>query len=178
MDIKEFFDQSCGKWFSQRTNQHLTYAQTEWGKSDVWIDIVPGDDPRVLETCDAHGRNAAEVLFGVTVKWEGFVGKEPNKLSGMTTLVLIPEGNDNQGIVLRQTTKPESVLAVASYNLDEDDVLTLATQYGDDHENIQTQERIWFVSPNLRLRSSLLKRPNQVDTTTFYSEIRAGGVKK
>lgn len=174
MDIKGFFEQSCGKWFSQRTNQHLTYAQTEWGKSDVWIDMITADDPSVIQTCEKHDVNPANALFGVTVKWEGFMGKEPNKLSGQTILVPVAEASESEGKLLRQTTLPKPLLAIAQYTLDSEDVLTLVTEQNEMH----VRERIWFASPNLRLRSSLLKRPNDVDTTTFYSEIRAGGAKK
>ena len=174
MDIKGFFEQSCGKWFSQRTNQHLTYAQTEWGKSDVWIDMLTTDNPLVVQTCEKHKVNPTAALFGVTVKWEGFMGKEPNKLSGQTILVPVAGDSEAQGKLLRQTTQPKLLLAIAQYTLDTDDVLTLTTE----QDNVCVRERIWFASPNLRLRSSLLKRPNEVDTTTFYSEIRAGGAKK
>ena len=151
MDIKDFFDQSCGKWFSQRTNQHLTYARSEWGKSDVWIDLLSKDDPTVRQVCEIHHRDVTTALFGITVKWEGFVGKDPNKTSGMTVLVHIPEEAESRGILLRQTTLPQSVVAIAHYKFDEDDVLTLVSE----HNDMQTQERIWFVSPNLRLRTHL-----------------------
>lgn len=174
MDIKAFFEQSCGKWFSQRTNQHLTYAQSEWGKSDVWMDLLVADEPSVVQTCEKHSVSSSSALFGVSVRWEGFMGKNPNKLTGLTTLVVLPGTSASAGKILRQTTQPQAVLAIADYRLDDDDVLTLTTEQGDLH----TQERIWFASPNLRLRTSLLKRPNTVDTTTFYSEIRAGGAKK
>ena len=171
MDIKGFFEQSCGKWFSQRTNQHLTYAQTEWGKSDVWISMLAADDVSVTQVCEQHGVNATEALFGIAVRWEGFMGKDPNKLSGQTVLVPVAEESEAKGKLLRHTTLPQSLLAIAQYTLDAEDVLTLITAQSDVH----VRERIWFARPNLRLRSSLLKRPNDVDTTTFYPEIRAGG---
>lgn len=174
MDIREFFEQSCGKWFSQRTNQHLTYAQSEWGKSDVWIDWLPKDDQAVQQTCATHQMDPATALFGVTVKWEGIVHKNPNKVTGMTVLVPMAGEDDQTGVLLRQTFQPQPVVAIAHYNLGPDDALTLIT----DHENMHIKERIWFVTPNLRLRSSLLQRPNQVDTTTFCSEIRAAPPKE
>lgn len=173
MDIKEFFEQSCGKWFSQRTNQHLTYAQSEWGKSDVWIDLLPRDDQAVQQACEAHRLDPATALFGVTVKWEGIIDKNPNKTTGMTVLVPIADGAHNSGVLLRQTLQPKPVMAIAHYVLGADDVLTLTT----DQDGLHITERIWFVTPNLRLRTSLLQRPNQLDTTTFCSEIRAGGAK-
>ncbi|MGK7889877.1 MAG: phycobiliprotein lyase [Leptolyngbyaceae cyanobacterium] len=174
MDIREFFEQSCGKWFSQRTNQHLNYVQSEWGKSDVWIDLLPQDDPKVQQACAAHQMDPTTALFGVTVKWEGFVHKNPNKVTGTTMLVPMAGEAPNSGVLLRQTTQPQPVVAIAHYSLGPDDALTLTT----DHEEMHIQERIWFVTPNLRLRASLLQRPNQVDTTTFCSEIRSVPPKK
>jgi hypothetical protein len=80
----------------------------------------------------------------------------------------------NAGVLLRQTVRPQPVMAIAHYHLGADDVLTLTTDYEDMH----ITERIWFVIPTLRLRTSLLQRPNQVDTTTFCSEIRAAPPKE
>jgi len=45
MDVKEFFQLSAGKWFSQRTSHHLAFKQSESGKSDLKIDMLPADDP-------------------------------------------------------------------------------------------------------------------------------------
>ncbi|MEL6224148.1 MAG: phycobiliprotein lyase [Cyanobacteria bacterium J06626_14] len=168
MDIKEFFEKSCGKWFSQRTSQHLTYSQSEWGKSDIYIDMLATDDDSVIRACDEHGVSPNEALCAVQVKWEGFVGAEPSKQTGMTVLVLIPSDTPNTGTLLRKTLKPKPVLSTAQYVLDEDEALSLTTAY----DGATSEERIWFVSDNLRLRTSMVKRADSFNTSSFVSEIR------
>ena len=38
-----------------------------------------------------------------------------------------------------------------------------------------TEERLWFASPNLRMRVSVIKRSGSFSVTSFISEIRMGG---
>ncbi|HEY9822392.1 MAG TPA: phycobiliprotein lyase, partial [Candidatus Sericytochromatia bacterium] len=52
MDIKEFFEQSAGKWFSQRTSHHLAFRQAENGKSNITIEMLGADDPEVVKLCE------------------------------------------------------------------------------------------------------------------------------
>ncbi|MEM7771301.1 MAG: phycobiliprotein lyase [Cyanobacteria bacterium P01_A01_bin.37] len=168
MDIKEFFEKSCGKWFSQRTSQHLTYSQSEWGKSDIYMDMLTIDDSAVVQACEQHGIHPSKALCAAQVRWEGFVGAETSKKMGLTILVPIPSDTPNQGILLRHTLKPQSFLSKAQYRLDDDEALTLCS----DHEGAQSEERLWFVSDNLRLRTSVVKRVDSFDTSSFMSEIR------
>lgn len=171
MTIQEFFEKSCGKWFSQRTTQHLTYNQSEWGKSDVYIDMLAVDDSTVMDVCEKHGVDPGHALCAVQVKWEGFVGADPSKQMGRTILVPLQSEIPHEGTLLRQTVKPASLLSTARYVLDGDSALSLFSDY----EGVQTQERLWFVSDNLRLRTSMVKRPGQFDTSSFVSEIRVIG---
>lgn len=168
MDIKEFFEKSCGKWFSQRTSQHLTYSQSEWGKSDVYMDMLSINDGAVVHVCEEHGVALNEALCAVQVKWEGFVGADPSKQMGLTILVPIRSNVSDQGTLLRHTLKPQSVLSTAQYVLGDDGALNLSST----HEGSQTEERLWFVSDNLRLRTSMVKRPGSFNTSSFVSEIR------
>ena len=52
--------------------------------------------------------------------------------------------------------------------LAEDEALNLTLEVGD----FLMEERIWFASENLRLRTSLIKGNNGYSRTAFYSEIR------
>ena len=51
MNVREFFELSAGKWFSQKTSQHLTLKQSDHGKSDLTIAILPTDNPHVIQLC-------------------------------------------------------------------------------------------------------------------------------
>ncbi|MGB3491921.1 MAG: phycobiliprotein lyase [Elainellaceae cyanobacterium] len=168
MDIKAFFEKSCGKWFSQRTSQHLNYSQSEWGKSDVFIDLLEPTDAAVQQVCEKHGVDASQALCGMQVKWEGFLGAETSKQMGLTTLVAIASDQPNQGQLLRHTSKPQPFSSTVNYVLDDQDILSLSSN----HDGMETEERLWFVSDNLRLRTSVVKRPDSFDTSSFVSEIR------
>ncbi len=168
MDIRAFFEKSCGKWFSQRTSQHLNYSQSEWGKSDVFIDLLEPTDATVQQVCETHGVDSSQAVCGMQVKWEGFLGAEPSKQMGLTTLVAIASGQPNQGTLLRYTIKPQPFSSTVHYVLDDQDILSLSSN----HDGLETEERLWFVSDNLRLRTSIVKRPDSFDTSSFVSEIR------
>ncbi len=168
MDIREFFEKSCGKWFSQRTSQHLAYSQSEWGKSDIYIDMLTVDDSTVIRVCESHGVSPDQALCAVQVKWEGFVGADTSKQMGLTILVPVQSDHPREGTLLRQTLKPKEVLSTARYVLDDSEALNLFSN----HDGAQTEERLWFVSDNLRLRTSVVKRPDNFDTSSFVSEIR------
>jgi hypothetical protein len=49
-----------------------------------------------------------------------------------------------------------------------DDVLTLITE----SEDLYAEERLWYLIPNLRLRTSVVKRANGFTLASFCSEIR------
>ena len=51
MDITEFFQQSAGKWASQRTNHYLAQNQTEGAKSELILDLLEQTDPAVMQMC-------------------------------------------------------------------------------------------------------------------------------
>jgi len=54
----------------------------------------------------------------------------------------------------------------------DDDALTLMGE----SETLYSEERLWFASPNLRLRTSTIKQLDGFSTASFCSEIRMGGV--
>lgn len=172
MNIVEFFQQSAGKWFSQRTSHHLAFNQSKGGKSDLVIEMLSGDDPAVVLLCQQHDRDPALALCGVRVTWNGTVDMDTEKQTGCTVLVPLTGSDDlKQGDLLQGIEGGDKVPTVSRYSLGNDDTLTLITE----HETLSTEERLWFASPNLRLRTSLLKRSGSVSITSFCSEIRMGG---
>lgn len=58
-----------------------------------------------------------------------------------------------------------------SYKMGDDQALTLITEY----ETMWSEERLWFASPNLRMRVGVLKRFGGFSMASFTSEIRMGG---
>lgn len=174
MDIVEFFQQSAGKWFSQRTSHHLAFKQSEGGKSDIQIEMLPSTDPAVVQLCETYEIDPTLALCGARVTWDGTMEWDEEKHAGSTVLVPIadPE-NPNEGKLLREMGYAEKAPVAGRYRMGADDALTLITEY----ESMYSEERLWFASPNLRLRTSILKRFGGFSMASFCSEIRMGGAK-
>lgn len=167
MDITEFFQLNAGKWFSQRTSHHLASKQTEVGKSDLRIEMLAKSDPTVVQLCQQYEVDPALALCGSRISWDGTIELSTEKQTGSTVLVAIanPE-KPNQGKLLA-----EKAPVAGRYIMGTDEALTLITE----SETMYSEERLWFASPNLRLRTSILKRSGGFSMTSFCSEIRMGG---
>ncbi|MBD1865987.1 phycobiliprotein lyase [Oculatella sp. FACHB-28] len=172
MDITEFFQQSAGKWFSQRTSHHLAFKQSESGKSDIRIEMLPQDAPEVIELCQQNEVEPTLALCGARVTWDGTMEWDKEKHEGSTVLVPVADPDKpNEGKLLRDTGYAEKAPVAGRYVMGDDGSLTLITEY----ESMYSEERLWFASPNLRLRTSILKRFGGFSMATFCSEIRMGG---
>ena len=164
MDIQEFFQQSAGRWFSQRTNHHLASKQGKSDKSNIKIEILSQDDPKVIALCQQYKIDPA-------LAWGGMGVTQEEAKTGSSVIVPIadPE-NPQRGTLLHNIGYAETTRVPGRYIMGSDDVLTLITE----SESLQIEERLWFVSPNLRLRTSILKQSDGFSMTSFCSEIRMG----
>ncbi|MBD2678665.1 MULTISPECIES: phycobiliprotein lyase [Nostoc] len=172
MNIEEFFQLSAGKWFSHRTIHHLALNQSEHGKSDTIIETLPADHPEVSKLCQQYEINPSSASCALKVTWNGTMEGEQVKHSGSTVLVSVPDtDNPAQGKLLRQIVDAQKTLVPGRYQIDSDGALTLITE----DETIKSEERLWFASPNLRMRVNVLKRSGGFNITSFTSEIRLAG---
>ena len=58
--------------------------------------------------------------------------------------------------------------AIAGQYVLENEVLTLSVR----NDEFQSDERLWYMNPNLRMRTSLVKRADGQQMASFCSEIR------
>lgn len=171
MNIQEFFQLSAGKWFSQRTSHHLAFKQSESGKSEIKIEMVADDAPEVIQLCEQYSVDPALARGAARVTWDGTMEWDQEKHAGSTILVPIPDPDKpNEGKLLRDVGYAEKAAVAGRYIMGNDDALTLITEY----ETMYSEERLWFASPNLRLRTSILKRFGGFSMASFCSEIRMG----
>ncbi|MBE9004220.1 phycobiliprotein lyase [Fortiea sp. LEGE XX443] len=171
MNIEEFFELSAGKWFSHRTSHHLAFKQSEDGKSDLVIEMLAADHPEVIKLCQQYEVNPREASCGARVTWNGTMEWDEEKHTGSTVLVTVPNvDNLGEGRLLREMGYAEKAPVAGRYKMGSDDALTLTTEY----ETMWSEERLWFASPNLRMRVSILKRFGGFSMASFTSEIRMG----
>lgn len=170
-DAMEFFQHSAGKWRSQRTTHHLPFRRAETGGSDINVETLAADDPKIREICQMHNIDPSLAIGGAFVSWDGSMAwdKENENHEGTTVFALIPDAdNPRKGKLLRERGYAEIVPVAGFYEMDKEDGLVLITEY----ETMSIVERFWFVNPNLRLRSSTVQRFGGFNTATFCAESR------
>lgn len=173
MDIKEFFEQSAGKWFSQRTGHHPAFKQAESGQSNITIEILAADAPEVVQLCEQYHIDPALAVCGARVTWDGTMEwyEDKGKRSGSTVLVPVPNSDKaNEGRLLRKMGDAHKAAVTGRYVIGNDNALTTITE----SETMYSEERLWFASPNFRLRTTILKHSGGFSMASLYSEIRMG----
>jgi hypothetical protein len=172
MDAMEFFQRSGGKWRSQRTTHHLPFRRSEIGNSEIWVEALPAEHPKVIEICTLHGVDPKLAIGGAYVNWAGTMawdqeGDEEHE--GSTVFALVPDAEDGRsGQMLRERGYAEIMPVIGRYEMDDEDGLVLSTEY----ETMSSIERFWFAGPDLRLRTSTVKRFGGFSTASFCTESR------
>ncbi len=176
MNVREFFELSAGKWFSQKTSQHLTLKQSEHGKSDLVIEILPPNSPQLLQLCQQAGVEPSSIWGGIKYIWKGTISwdtptQNAANPSGESIAIAIPDSpTANTGKFFHITSGNTHPAQVASYTIGDDNALTFVTE----NDRIRSDERVWFESDNVRLRTTIVTQPSGDSLASFYSEIRMG----
>jgi len=171
MDGLTFFQNSAGKWRSQRTTHHLPFRRAETGGSEIKVEHLEQNDPKIKEICEMHSFDPNLSVGGSYVTWDGAMqwDKENENHRGETVFALIPnQENPRQGKLLRERGYAEIVPVAGEYYLDHEDALILTTEY----ETMTIHEKFWFVNDNIRMRTSTVKRFGGFNTATFCIEVR------
>jgi phycoerythrin-associated linker protein len=173
MDITEFVKLSLGSWRSQRSAHHLAFAHFEEVTSTIEIVPLANDDAEVINLCKSNKIDPLLATCPFRMSWEGESDWDENEvLKGTTVLVPIPDPDSPiKGRLLRDQGYAETIPSVGNYHISEDGTFVLQTPY----DRATAEERIWFATPNLRLRVSLIKTSEGtgVVTASFSSEIRS-----
>jgi hypothetical protein len=166
----EFFQKSAGTWRSQRTTHHLAFRRAEKGGSEIYVNPLNADDPKVIEICQMHEVEPATAIGGAYVKWDGTMAwdKEDGEThSGETVFALVPDDETGRkGKLLREVGYVEVVPVIGRYEIDDEEALVLITDY----PSMSSYERFWFPAPNVRMRASTVKRFGGFSQATFCTE--------
>lgn len=171
MDVMDFFRMSAGQWNSQRTTHHLPFRRSELGGSTISVEALEADHASVIEICALHEVDPQTAVGGAFVQWQGAMAwdRDDENHEGTTVFALVPDAADpRQGQLLRERGYAEIVPVIGSYYIDDDNGLVLTTEY----ETMSSVERFWFPNPNLRLRTSIVKRFGGFSTASFCAESR------
>lgn len=168
MDIQTFLESCIGQWFSQRSSYQFDTEKAESHKSELTVEWLNTDHSLLVSLCQQHRIDPNQAIGGQQVSWNSSSDYySQQKQTGSATMIVIPDSNTPQKgkIIQSFQSNPSSQ---GNYSLGDDEALTLTLEMGD----FLMEERIWFASPNLRLRTSLMKGKDGYSRTAFYSEIR------
>lgn len=169
MDIKAFLNLCTGNWFSQRTNYNLGEEKTESSKADLSITMISPEEDQITQLCQQHRIDPQQSLGGLQYSWDNSVDWGKPKQQGSSLMVFIEDTEDaTTGKLLTDARLKPGMKSEGTYILGRDEALTLII----DTEDVRVEERLWFASDNLRLRTNVIKNATGIVHTTFYSEIR------
>ncbi len=173
MNIEEFFFKSVGEWNSMRSGHSLAFQEFEEIRSRIKIISAKKNDSRVIKllkdnlATPKEGNKAFLINWEAKSEWEE--ENQKDKLSGESILIPI-EDSKTEGKIIRSIGYAEPIQVISLYKLIDDGTLIIKSNYN----NICTEERIWFISNNLRSRSSVTRSINSLAIlqTSYASEIR------
>ena len=176
MTIEQFVAQSSGKWRSMRSGHSLAFQQFVEVLSEVVIEELSKEDPGVkqlLESSLAKEHDKCSISSPFKMEWCAESDWEPDDPSEVSSgsCIIVPLAKDkSSGTLIRSVGYAESEAAISEYHFLDDGTFTLTTQY----EQSIAEERIWFVSENVRCRSSVLRTSagSGILQTSFASEVR------
>ena len=176
MTIEQFVAQSSGKWRSMRSGHSLAFQQFEEVLSEVVIEELSKEDPGVkqlLKSSLAKEQDICSISSPFKMEWCAESDWEPDDPSEVSSgsCIIVPLAKDkSSGTLIRSLGYAESEAAISEYHFLDDGTFTLTTQY----EQSIAEERIWFVSENVRCRSSVLRTSagSGILQTSFASEVR------
>lgn len=167
MEIVNFFETLTGKWFSQRTTHFLASQSSQAGQSNLLIEFLPAIDPSLIQICEQLGQDPATIACGLRINQDSRLDGDNQTTQSSTLMVALAPDPSGQGKLMQATASLPPTQG--NYRLDSE-ILTVTT----DTSTGRIEERLWFVNPNLRMRTSVVKADDAVQTTSFCSEIRMG----
>ena len=176
MTIEQFVAQSSGKWRSMRSGHSLAFQQFEEVLSEVTIEAISKDDSAVkqlLESSLANKHNLETISSPFKMEWcaeSDWEPEDPSEVSSGSCIIIPLVKDISSGTLIRSVGYAEAEAAISEYNFSNDGTFTLTTNY----EQSIAEEKIWFVSENVRCRSSVLRTSagSGVLQTSFASEGR------
>ena len=156
MNIEEFFLKSVGEWDSMRSGHSLAFKEFEEIKSKIKIFPSARNDSIIIKFLEDNLITTSAVNKAFLINWEAKSewGEENKKESSSGESILVPiEISKKEGKIIRSIGYTEAVQVVSLYKILDDGTLIIYSDYS----HISTEERIWFVSNNLRSRSSFTR---------------------
>ena len=174
MNIEEFFLKSVGEWNSIRSGHSLAFQEFEEIRSKISISPSERNDSRVIKFLKDNSLTNNSLNKAFLINWEAKSEWDEDSQKERSTgeSILVPiEISKTEGKIIRSVGYTEELQVISFYKILDDGTLVINTDYS----HICTEERIWFVSNNLRSRVSVTRAIDSLAIlqTSYASEIRS-----
>ena len=174
MNIEQFFLKSVGEWNSMRSVHSLAFQEFEEIRSRIKIIPAKRNNSKIIKLLEDNSITNNEGNKAFLINWEAKSDwvEENQKGNSSGKSILVPiEISKKEGKIIRSVGYSEAVQVVSLYKFLDDGTLIIYSDYS----HICTEERIWFVSNNLRSRSSVTRSIDSLAIlqTSYASEIRS-----
>jgi len=174
MQIEQFFLKSVGEWNSMRSGHSLAFQEFEEIRSKIKITPARTNDNRLTKLVKDNLITSNAVNKAFLINWEpkNEWGEENQKENYSGESIIVPiEISKTEGKIIRSVGYTEAIQIVSLYKILDDGTLIIYSDYS----HTCTEERIWFVSNNVRSRSSVTRAIDSLAIlqTSYASEIRS-----
>ena len=168
--IKEFIAKSIGEWRSIRSTHTLAFQEFENTNSSLIISHQNINSTEVLEIKNRF-KFSEDISFAIKITWQSISEwtTENKSQESKTILTFVPK-DDYSGILIKDKGYAEQIPSSSRYFIDESKTFNIHSEYN----TTISEERIWFLSENVRSRYSVIK--NKINKgilqTSHATEIR------
>ena len=168
--IKEFIDKSIGEWKSIRSTHTLAFQEFENTNASLIISYQNIDSEEVLEIKNRF-KLAKNVSFAIKISWKSISEwiTENKSQESNTILIFIPK-DEYTGTLIKDKGYTELIPTASSYHMDSNEIFNIHSDYN----ATISEEKIWFLSKNVRSRYSVIKNKKNkgILQTSHATEIR------
>ena len=168
--IKDFIDKSIGEWKSIRSTHTLAFQEFENSNSRIIISYQNIESEEVLEI-KKRFTFSQDLSFAIKISWKSISEwtTENQSQESQTILIFVPR-DQYTGTLIKDKGYAELIPSSSKYYMEENKTLNIQSVYS----STIIEERIWFLSTNVRSRYSVIKNKinNGIMQTSHATEIR------
>ena len=168
--IEEFIDKSIGEWKSIRSTHTLAFQEFENTNSTLKISYQDIESEEVLEIKNRLNFYH-NISFAIKISWKSISEwSTENKSEESNTILIFVPKDEYTGTLIKDKGYAEQIPSFSHYFMDLDKTFNIRSEYN----ATLSEEKIWFLSKNVRSRYSIIKNKinNGILQTSHATEIR------
>ena len=168
--IKEFIHKSIGEWKSIRSTHTLAFQEFENTNSSLIISYQNIESDEVIDIKNRL-KCSQDLSFAINISWKSVSEwtTENKSQESKTILIFVPK-DEFKGTLIKDKGYAELIPTSSRYYMDETKTFNIQSEYN----STISEEKIWFLSENVRSRYSVIKNKinNGILQTSHATEIR------